>query len=300
MKRLLGFALWASLSVSGATRPVVMGTHGMVASGHPLAARAGIKMLEQGGNAVDAGVAQVFAQAVLEFNLFGLGGECPILIYSAKENKVFAINGQGVAPRAATIEWFRKNGIELIPEDGFLPATTPAVVDALAIALERFGTLTLAQVMQPAIELASQGFPMYPGFRNGIRSIEKRLREEWPSSARVFLPEGKIPETGDIFVQKDLGRTLQRVAEAETKSRRKGRTAAIRAARDVFYKGEIAKEIVRFQREFKVRDANGFVSSGLFAEEDLASFQGRIQEPLRTNYRGIEVYKAGFWSQGSV
>src|SRR6185369_3605011 len=122
---LLVLALCASAAT---TRPIVMGTHGMAASGHPLAARAGMKMLEQGGNAVDAGIAQVLAQAVLEFNLFGLGGECPILIYSAKDKKVFAISGQGVAPRAATIEWFRKNKIELIPEDGFLPATTPAVI----------------------------------------------------------------------------------------------------------------------------------------------------------------------------
>src|SRR5437868_7135400 len=122
-------ALFVSVALlSAGTRPVIMGTHGMVASGHPLAARAGIKMLEQGGNAVDAGVAQVFAQAVVEFNLFGIGGECPILIYSARDKKVYAISGQGRAPRAATLEWFRKNNIALIPDDGFLPATTPAVL----------------------------------------------------------------------------------------------------------------------------------------------------------------------------
>ncbi len=296
---LLVMVLCGSL-LSAATRPIVMGTHGMAVSGHPLAARAGMKMLEQGGNAIDAGVAQVFAQAVLEFNLFGIGGECPILIYSAKDQKVYAINGQGVAPKSATIEWFKKNNIELIPEDGFLPATTPAVIDALVLALDRFGTMTLAQVMEPAIELADQGFPMYPGFRATIRAIEPRLRNEWPSSAKVFLPNGKIPEVGDIFVQKDLARTLQRIVDVEKKNRRKGRSAAMRAARDYFYKGDIAKEIVKFQREFKCRDGNGFVSSGLFTEEDLANYQGRIEEPAHTNYRGIEVYKEGFWSQGPV
>jgi gamma-glutamyltranspeptidase/glutathione hydrolase len=292
--------LLAVLPLTAATRPVVMGTHGMAASGHPLAARAGVKMLEQGGNAIDAGVAQVFAQAVLEFNLFGFGGECPILIYSAKDQKVHAISGQGRAPRAATIEWFRKNNIELIPEDGFLPATTPAVLDALVLALDRFGTMTLAQVMQPALELARDGFPMYPGFRGSIRSIEKRLREEWPSSAKVFMPGGKIPEVGDVFVQKDLARTYQRIVEVETKNRRKGRSAAMRAARDFFYKGDIARELVRYQREFKTRDSNGFVSAGLFSEEDLATYQGRIEEPAHVNYRGIEVYKLPFWSQGPV
>ena len=160
MKPLLSLLLGTTLILSAATRPVVMGTHGMAASGHPLAVRAGVKMIEQGGNAIDAGVAQILAQSVLEFNLFGFGGECPILIYSAKDKKAYAISGQGVAPRAATIEWFKKNHIELIPEDGFLPATTPAVLDAVAIALDRFGTMTLAQVMQPALELARDGFPI--------------------------------------------------------------------------------------------------------------------------------------------
>ncbi len=295
------FLLLASaMVVSAATRPVVMGTHGMAVSGHPLAARAGMKMLEQGGNAIDAGVAQVFAQSVLEFNLFGFGGECPILIYSAKDKKVYAISGQGRAPRAATIEWFRKNNIELIPEDGFLPATTPAVLDALVLALDRFGTMTLAQVMQPAIELARDGFPMYPGFRGTIRSIERRLREEWPSSAKVFLPGGKIPEVGDVFVQRDLARTFQRIVDVENKHRRHGRPAAMRAARDYFYKGDIARELVRYQREFKTRDSNNFVSSGLFTEEDLASYQGKIEEPAHVSYRGVEVYKLPFWSQGPV
>ena len=300
MSRLIGILLAAGATLAAATRPVVMGTHGMAVSGHPLAARAGVKMLEMGGNAIDAGVAQVFAQAVLEFNLFGFGGECPILIYSARDKKVHAISGQGVAPKAATLEWFRQRNISLIPDDGYLPATTPVVLDSLVVALDRFGSLTLAQVMAPAIDLADSGFPMYAGFRNGIRSMEKRLREEWPSSARVFLPGGKVPEVGDVFVQKDLARTFQRLAEAERKNRRKGRSAALRAARDLFYKGEIAREIVKFQRDFPVRDSTGFVSAGLFTEEDLASYQARVEEPARVTYRGYEVYKAGFWSQGPV
>jgi gamma-glutamyltranspeptidase/glutathione hydrolase len=282
------------------TRPIVMGTHGMAASGHPLAARAGMKMLEQGGNAVDAGIAQVLAQAVLEFNLFGVGGECPILIYSAKDKKVFAISGQGVAPKAATIEWFKKNNIELIPDDGFLPATTPAVVDSIVLALDRFGTMTFAQVAAPAIDLAENGFPMYGSFRSTILQIEPRLHEEWPSSAKVFLPDGKVPAIGDVFVQKDLARTLKRLVEAETQSKKKGRSAGLHAVRERFYKGDIAREIVKYQREFKSKDSNGFVSAGLFTEEDLASYQGHIEEPAKVSYRGIDVYKLPFWSQGPV
>jgi len=306
-RNLLAVTLFASLCgglcvapAGAATRPTVMGTHGMAVSGHPLAARAGMLMLEQGGNAVDAGIAQMFAQSVLEFNLFGIGGEVQMLIYSAKDKKVYAVNGQGVAPKAATIEWFKKNNIELIPEDGFLPATTPAVIDAAVMALDRFGTMTLAQVMQPAIDLAGQGFPMYPSFRGTIRSIETRLREEWPTSAKVFLPGGKVPEIGDIFVQKDLARTLQRIVDVENKNKKKGRTAAMMAARDFFYKGEIAKELVKFQRENKFKDGNGFVSAGLFTEDDLASYHSRVEEPAHTTYRGIDVYKMGFGSQGPV
>jgi gamma-glutamyltranspeptidase/glutathione hydrolase len=259
-------------------------------------------MMQRGGNAIDAGVATVFAQAVLEFDRFGIGGEAPILIRLAKENRVVAINGQGFAPRAATVEWFRQREIEYIAGDGFLPATVPAVVESLILALDRFGTKSLGEVLAPAIAAADDGFPMYPSFREHIEQFADRFRTEWPSSAKVFLPNGNIPEVGDIFVQKDLARTLKRLAAAEAEALSKGanRSAALRAARDAFYDGEMTREIVRFQREFKSSDETGFVSNGLFSEEDFAAYHARVEEAAKTTYRGIEVYKLGFWSQGPV
>jgi len=259
-------------------------------------------MMQQGGNAIDAGVAAVFAQAVLEFDRFGIGGEVPILIRLADEKRVVAINGQGFAPRAATIEWFKEHGIEYIAGDGFLPATVPAVVESLILALDRFGTKSLGEVLAPAIAAADSGFPMYPSFREHIEQHADRFRGEWPSSVKVFLPEGKIPEVGDVFVQKDLARTLKRLAAAEADALAQGATrgAALKAARDLFYDGEMTREIVRFQREFRSKDENGIVSHGLFSEEDFASYRARVEEAAKTTYRGIEVYKLGFWSQGPV
>jgi gamma-glutamyltranspeptidase/glutathione hydrolase len=281
---------------------MIMGTHGVVVSGHHQASAAGLAMMQRGGNAIDAGVATVFAQAVLEFDRFGIGGEVPILIRLANENRVVAINGQGFAPRAATVEWFREREIEYIAGDGFLPATVPAVVESLILALDRFGTKSLGEVLAPAIAVADNGFPMYPSFREHIEQFADRFRSEWPSSVKVFLPEGRIPEVGDIFVQKDLARTLKRLAAAEADALSKGanRSAALKAARDAFYDGEMTREIVRFQREFQSSDETGFVSHGLFSEEDFATYHARVEEAAKTTYRGIEVYKLGFWSQGPV
>src|SRR5512147_2527452 len=145
------------------TMPVIMGTHGMVTSGHYLATRIGLSILEEGGNVVDAGVAMGFALSVLEPHLYGIGGEVPILIYLAKERQVVSLSGQGHAPRAATIEWFRGRGIEVIPGDGLLAATVPAAVDTWIFALSGFGTMSLSQVLADVIELAERGFPMYHG-----------------------------------------------------------------------------------------------------------------------------------------
>src|SRR5713101_7444307 len=160
------------------TRPVYMGMHGIVASGHYLGARAGQKMFDKGGNAIDAAVASGFALNLLMPHLNGLGDEVPILIYSASEKKVFSISGQGFAGKAATIDLFRKMDIKLIPGDGFLPATVPAAFGSWAFALLRFGTLTLKDVLEPAIDYTEAGFPLYHGLRNSIAGLARRFREE--------------------------------------------------------------------------------------------------------------------------
>ena len=290
----------AAASVNAGTRPVIMGTRGVVVSGHHQASAAGLEMLRKGGNAADAGVATVFAQAVVEFDRFGIGGEVPILIYLATEEKVVSINGHGYAPLAATLEWFKERNIDVMPGDGFLPAVVPSAVDTLILALDRYGKLSLAEVLAPAIELAEKGFPMFGDFRSHIEEQEGRFRQEWHSSGKVFLPGGEIPDIGDVFVQKDLARTLQRLVSAEQAHKGEGRSAALKAVRDLFYKGEMAAEIVRYQKNFKSRDANGTVSAGLLSEEDFAQYQARVEEPAKSSYRGIDVYKAGFWSQGPV
>lgn len=284
------------------TRPMIMGTHGVAVSGHHTASAAGIEMMHKGGNAIDAGVATVFAQAVVEFDRFGIGGEVPILIYLADQKRVVAINGHGFAPRAATLEWFQQHNIKLIAGDGFLPATVPAVVESLILALDRFGTMSLGEVVAPAIDLAENGFPLYPAFLEHIEQYAGRFRAEWPTSAQIFLPDGKVPKLGDIFVQKDLARTLKRLVAAEADALAKGadRSAGLKAARDLFYDGEMTSEIVKFQREFETRDASGAVSHGLFTEEDFAAYHARVEDPTKTSYRGVEVYKVGFWSQGPV
>ncbi len=179
-----------------------------------------------------------------------------------------------------------------------MPATVPAVLDSLILALGRYGTLSLAEVMAPAIKLADHGFPMYRSFRRRIRHRQRRFLEEWPSSAKVLLPGGRVPDAGQVFVQKDLAQTFRRLVAAEEKQRPRGRGASLKAARDLFYRGEIAREVVAFQRDFKVRDCNGFVASGLLSEEDLANYRAAEERPAMTSYRGVDVYKLGFWSQG--
>src|SRR6516164_858762 len=168
------------------TRPVFMGTHGVIASGHYLGARAGQRMFDKGGNAIDAAVASGFALNLLEPQSNGLGGEVPILIFSAKDKKAYAISGQGFAGKAATVDWFVNAKIDLIPGDGFLPATVPAMFGSWAFALMRFGTLTLKDVLEPVIDYAESGFPVYPHLRRSLASLAKRFRNEWPSSAELY------------------------------------------------------------------------------------------------------------------
>src|SRR5256885_1996158 len=182
-----------------ATRPVLQGTLGMVAAGHYLAAAIGLSLLEKGGNAVDAGVAAGFAVALLKPQSVGIGGEAPILIHVADQHRTVAINGQGWAPRAATIDWFRSRGISLIPSDGFLPATVPAQFAAWCTALQHFGTASLAEVLGPAVEMAESGFPMYSALRNGIARVADRFLTEWPTSAAIYLPGGRLPDDGELI-----------------------------------------------------------------------------------------------------
>jgi gamma-glutamyltranspeptidase / glutathione hydrolase len=292
-------------------RPVVRGKRGAVAAGHPLSAEAGMRLLQQGGNAVDAGCAAMLAASVIEFSHFSFGGEAPIIIKTASGSPV-VINGQGIAPRLATREFFLQQAKKgdnaqglvyrgspeyvsiseggarpgAIPSSGILPATVPGAFDAAVTALDQFGTKTLAEVMQPAIELAD-GFPI-DELRVSYLERTRKIFEPWATSAKVFLPNGRLPKPGEIFSQPDLARTLREIVKAETDARSRGRHKALEAARDYFYKGPIAKRISDFV------EANG----GLLRAGDFAAFHAKVEEPTRTAYRGYEVYKTGFWAQG--
>jgi gamma-glutamyltranspeptidase/glutathione hydrolase len=287
-----------TISRADTFRPVVRGKRGVVTGGQPLSVEAGLRILRSGGNAVDAGVATTLAASVIEFSHFSFGGEVPILI-KLKGQKVVVVEGMGQAPMKATLEFFvnrdanrisgggRRGG--LIPATGPLSATVPAVLDACVTALDQFGTKTLAEVMQPAIELAD-GFPIDELRVQYIRT-RSAVFNQWPDAQRVFLPNGKAPEVGDLFVQADLARTLREIVRAErlaAKGTKNNRHAGLMAARDYFYRGPIAKRIGDYMQ------ANG----GLIAADDFAKFQAKVGQPVETEYRGYQVYKPGFWTQG--
>jgi gamma-glutamyltranspeptidase/glutathione hydrolase len=287
-------------SRSDTFRPTVRGVRGVVAGGHPLVAEAGLRMLHRGGNAVDAGVAATLAASVIEFSHFGFGGEVPVIIKPANK-PVITINGQGQAPELATREFFENrkptSGDDAgrggsnpppIPSTGPFAATVPGVLDAMIVALRHYGTMKLADVMQPAIELAD-AFPIDELRVNYIRNT-RRVYEQWPASRAVFLPDGQEPKVGDIFVQKDLARTLRELVGVEKKNARRGRHAALEAVRDYFYRGPLAKRYCDAIEE----------AGGLMRASDMAKFRAEIDQPTKVTYRGYEVYKVGFWSQGPV
>ena len=290
----------ANVLLSGTTGEV-RGLRGAVAARHYLVADVGMEILKKGGNATDAGVAMVLAASVVEFVAFGFGGEVPTLIYSPAEKRVVAINGNMRAPRAATIEWFKTHGYKLIPGDGFTPAGVSAVLAAMVLALDRYGTLSFAQVAEGAIRQA-EGFPVYELWRSSALRNEKRFREEWPSSARLFLPGDRVPEIGEVARNPELADTFRRLVEAEQRALKEGkdRHGALQAVHDFFYKGPIAKQIVQFVKEFKVKDAEGGYNHGLLSLDDFYDYQARVEEPWSINYRGYDVYKCGPWTQGPV
>ncbi len=244
-------------------------------------------MLEAGGNAVDAGVSAVLAASVVEFSHFSFGGEAVILI-RLRDQKVAVIEGQGPAPAKATREFFVNRGGS-IPGTGPLAATVPALLDACVTALDRFGTKTLSEVLRPAIELAD-GFPLDEVLVYYIQT-RARVFSQWPDARRVFLPGGEVPKVGDIFVQADLARTLREIARAEQQAADRApndRHAGLMAARDYFYRGPVGRRIGDHMQAI----------GGLLDADDLARFQARVGEPVETDYRGYQVYKPGFWTQG--
>jgi len=274
------------VSAGETLRPEIVGNFGIVAAGRHYAVAAGTRILMAGGNATDAGVAAVFAAAVTEISHFGFGGEAPTIVYDAKAKQVSVVNGQGVAPALATPDKFAKAGV--IPGNGPNGGTVPAMVDAMALALQLNGTMTLSQVLQPAMELAD-GFVMY-NFLAEVFASQKKATSRWKDAYETYYPGGKSPKVGEIFRQPNLARTIRIIAEADRIAyrKKKDRKAAIQAGRDAFYKGDIARRIgAAMERD-----------GGLMRYEDLAAYRGKVETPTMTSVFGYEVCKGGFWSQG--
>jgi gamma-glutamyltranspeptidase/glutathione hydrolase len=283
------------------TMHAARGTRGALASGSEYADEAGMRIFFHGGNAVDAGVASMFAASVSEFSHFGMGGEAPILIRT-KAGKVYAIAGVGTMPKLATAKFFLEHrprpgeiltldpgGLKgIIPVAGILPALVPSMVDAGLVALRDFGTKSFSEEIEPAIELAD-GLAI-DEMRSSAISRSRGFFTLWPDSRKTFMPDGRVPLPGEIFRQPNLARTLRSMAAAEKKALAAGasRAAAIDAVADYFYRGDIAHRIDAFMK------ANG----GLLRYEDMADFKLEPEEPVSTDYHNYKVYKPGFWTQG--
>jgi gamma-glutamyltranspeptidase / glutathione hydrolase len=274
-------------------KPALHGQHWMAVTGKPLAATAGARVFEQGGNAVDAACAMIAATSTM-WDTLSWGGETQALIYNPSTGKVIGINALGVAPSGATPEYFHKLGMKYPPQYGPLAAVTPGTPGGLMTMLAQYGTMSLAQVLAPAIEMAD-GYPMEAELVNTIEHYKEKIKQ-WPDSKRVLLVHpGKAheaPEPGEMFRQPDLAATLRKLVETERRALAAGkdRKAAIYAAYERFYRGDIAHDLVGAVREL----------GGLFTAEDLANWKVKIEEPVRTSYKGIEVYKLTTWVQGPV
>ncbi len=272
-----------------ALRPAVMGPSGGVSTGHPLTTAAAFGILLKGGNAFDAGVASLLAGGVLEQDLYSLGGEALVLVYPRKEAKVISVVGQGWAPRAVDVDWYlsRKKDLD---GAGLDPAVVPGALHAALTVLERWGTMSFEQVVTPALDYAEKGFPLRESTARSIRS-QLEFFEKWPDNRKYWLkPDGTQYLPGETIKLPALARTLRRMVEAEQGAKSKGREAGVIAARDRFYKGDIAREMVAFLQS---HDAP-------FDHSDFAEFHARIEAPASTTYRGYTVYKHSFGSQGPV
>jgi len=277
------------------TRPELRGTFGMVASTHWLASAAGMAVLEQGGNAFDAAVAAGFTLQVVEPHLNGPGGDLPALLWPAG-GKPVVLCAQGPAPRAATIERYRHElGLSLVPGTGPLSAVVPGAFGGWLALLRDHGTLALRDVLRFAIGYAEDGYPAIPQIAGAIRNVESLFRDEWTTSAEIYLP---VPEPGTLHRNPQLAATYRRiVGEAEAQS--PDRDGQIAAAHDAWYRGFVADAILAFQ-ELEWMDSSGERHGGLLAAEDLASWAPSYEQPLAVDYHGVTVLKAGPWSQAPV
>jgi len=282
--------------VTFTTRPELRGTFGMVASTHWLASQTGMAVLEAGGNAFDAACAAGFTLQVVEPHLNGPGGDLPAVFWSAERGEPLVLCAQGPAPGAATIERYRSLGLSLIPGTGLLAACVPGAFDGWMLLLRDFGTMRVRDVLRYAIGYAESGYPLLPSIGRAIAGMEQMFRDEWPTSAAVYLP---VPQELELFRNPALAATYRRVVD-EAEACGGSREAEIDAARDAFYRGFVAEALVRFSEQHELMDSSGEPHAGLLSEADLAEWKASFERPLGVDYAGLTVCKASTWSQAPV
>ena len=281
------------------TRPELLGAFGVVSSTHWLASATAMAVLEEGGNAFDAAVAAGFALHVVEPHLNGPGGDMPALIWSASEERLRVVCGQGPAPRAATIAAFRDRGFRIVPGVGLLAACVPGAVDAWLTIARDHGTMGPARLLRPAIEFAGGGYPLVPHIVSTIASVEPLFREEWRTSAAVYLPGGRLPTAGALFRNPALAATYRRLAD-EGEAAGGTRENRIEAVRRAFREGFVAEAIAGFCAGTAAMDTSGERHTGLLDGGDMAGWRATYEDPLVRDYGRYSVAKPGFWSQGPV
>ncbi|CAN5710430.1 gamma-glutamyltransferase [soil metagenome] len=279
------------------TRPEIQGTFGVVSSTHWIGSAVGMSVLERGGNAFDAAVAVGFCLHVLEPHQNGPGGDMPVLFWSAKEQKVNLLCGQGVSPRAATIAAFGDLGLDLIPGTGPLAACVPGAFDAWMVLLRDHGTMAVEDVLAYAIDYADRGHPASWQLAAAVEMMRERFTTDWPTAAATWLPGGQAPKPGQLFRNAALAATYRRLVAAAT-AVSGTREQRIDAVRDAWYRGFVAEAIERFCKAEPLRDSSGHKHCGLLTAQDMAAWQSHYEAPLSVDYHGHTVHKCGAWSQG--
>src|SRR5712671_3431938 len=280
------------------TRPEIDGTFGVVTSTHWIATAVGMSVLEKGGNAFDAASATAFTLQVVEPHLNGPGGDVPAILFDVRKGYPEVICGQGPAPAGATIAHYRSLGLDMMPGTGLLAACVPGMFDAWMMLLRDYGTMRLADVLTPAIFYAGEGHPLVERANATIATVEKLFREHWPTSAAVYLRDGKVPETGTLFTNPALAETYKRVLREAAGPG--SREQEIERAREAWSQGFVAEAIDRFCRSQEIMDTSGQRHRGVLTGQDMARWQATVERPLTYHYGRYTVCKPGPWAQGPV
>src|SRR5262245_17817851 len=281
------------------TRPEIRGTFGAVATTHWIASGVAMSVLERGGNAFDAAAAAGFVLQVVEPHLVGPGGEGPLILTTHDASAPVVICGQGPYPAAATLERFASLGLKQVPGTGLLPGVVPGAFDAWMLLLRDYGTWRVADVLEPAIGYAANGFPVLPRVASSILAAKQLFQTEWPTSAAVWLPRGEVPRRRALLRTPAIAATYRRIV-AEAESAGPDRQRQIEKARDVFYRGFVAEAVDRFYRSAELIDSTGRRHGGLLTADDFARYRATTARTVSRPYRDVIVHKAGPWSQGPV